>query len=120
MKITFFDTETTGTPLSYKLPPEKYPRIVSLAFVQTNEGKVFKTMHSIVRPEGFEIPEKASAIHGITTDHGFGKPQYDHLKRFLIDVVDIKTGMYDVQSYQDFHTVRDAIIYALKGAMLVS
>lgn len=69
MKITFFDTETTGTPLSYKLPPEKYPRIVSLAFVQTNEGKVFKTMHSIVRPEGFEIPESSSAIHGITTDH---------------------------------------------------
>jgi hypothetical protein len=45
---------------------------------------------------------------------------YDHLKRFLIDVVDIKTGMYDVQTYQDLHTVRDAIIYALKGAMLVA
>jgi len=56
----------------------------------------------------------------ITTDHGFGKPQYDHLKRFLIDVVDIKTGMYDVQSYQDCHTIRDAIFYALKGAMLLS
>ena len=55
----------------------------------------------------------------ISTDHGFGKPQYDHLKRFLIDVVDIKTGMYDVQAYQDLHTVRDAIVYALKGAMLV-
>lgn len=25
MKITFFDTETTGVPHSYKLPPEKYP-----------------------------------------------------------------------------------------------
>lgn len=69
MKITFFDTETTGVPHSYKLPPEQYPRIVSLAFIQTNEGKVFKSMPSIVKPEGFEIPEAASAIHGITTDH---------------------------------------------------
>ena len=56
----------------------------------------------------------------ISTDHGFGKPQYDHIKRFLIDVVDIKSGMYIVQTYQDCHTIRDAIIYALKGAMLVS
>ena len=67
----------------------------------------------------FNANYKGKRIY-ISTDHGFGKPQYDHLKRFLIDVVDIKTGMYDVQTYQDLHTVRDAIIYALKGAMLVS
>lgn len=67
----------------------------------------------------FNANYKGKRIY-ISTEHGFGKPQYGHLKRFLIDVVDIKTGMYDVQSYQDCHTVRDAIIYALKGAMLVS
>jgi hypothetical protein len=67
----------------------------------------------------FNANYKGKRIY-ISTDHGFGKPQYDHLKRFLIDVVDIKTGMYDVQSYQDCHTIRDAIIYALKGAMLVA
>ena len=69
MKITFFDTETTGVPHSYKLPPEQYTRIGYTAFIQTNKGKVFKSMPSIVKPEGFEIPEAASAIHGITTDH---------------------------------------------------
>jgi len=67
----------------------------------------------------FNANYKSKRIY-ITTDHGFGKPQYNHLKRFSIDVVDIKTGMYDVQSYQDCHTIRDAIIYALKGAMLVA
>ncbi len=66
----------------------------------------------------FNANYKGKRIY-ISTDHGFGKPQFPHLKRFLIDVVDIKTGMYDVQSYQDCHTIRDAIIYALDGAMLV-
>ena len=56
----------------------------------------------------------------ITTDHGFGKPTYAHLKRFLIDVVDIKTGMYDVNTYEDCHNMHDAIRYALKGALLLS
>jgi hypothetical protein len=55
-----------------------------------------------------------------TTDHGFGKPKYDHLKRFYIYVVDIKTGMYDVQTHEDFHTINDAIRYALKGSCLIS
>jgi len=55
----------------------------------------------------------------ISTNHGFGKPKYNHLKRYNIDVVDISTGMIDVQSYEDFHTMRDAIRYALKGACLI-
>lgn len=67
----------------------------------------------------FEATYKGKRIY-ISTNHGFGKPKYDHLKRFNIDVIDIKTGMYDVQSYQDFHTINDAIIYAVKGACLVS
>lgn len=69
MLITFFNTETTGVPHSYKLPPEQYPRIVSLAFIQTNEGKVFKTMKAIVKPEGFRVPEDSTKIHGITHAH---------------------------------------------------
>ena len=56
----------------------------------------------------------------ISTNHGLGKPKYDHLNRYNIDVVDIATGMKDVQSYKDFHTIKDAILYALKGACLLS
>lgn len=54
----------------------------------------------------------------ITKDHGFGKPKYPQLSRFSIDVVDIKTGMYDVETYQDFEHIDEAIKYALTGAML--
>ena len=36
----------------------------------------------------------------------------------MIDVVDIKTGMYDVQTYHDCLTLKDAISLALKGACL--
>lgn len=66
----------------------------------------------------FNANYKGKRIY-ISTEHRFGKSQYDHLKRFSIDVVDIKTGMYDVQTYEDLYTMRDAIIYALNGAMLV-
>lgn len=55
----------------------------------------------------------------ISTNHGLGKPKYDHLKRYNIDVIDIKSGMYDVQSYEDLHEMRDAIRLALKGACLI-
>ena len=55
----------------------------------------------------------------ISTNHGFGKPKYEHLKRYNIDVIDIATGWKDVDSYDDFHTMKDAIRHALKGACLL-
>lgn len=55
----------------------------------------------------------------ITTEHGLGKPKLDHLTRYSIIVTDEKTGMYDVNTYQDCHTMTDAIRYALKGACLL-
>lgn len=67
----------------------------------------------------FNANYKGKRIY-ISKDHGFGKPIFPQLSRFLIDVVDIKTGMYDVQTYQDFEHIDEAIEYALKGAMLVS
>lgn len=56
----------------------------------------------------------------ISTNHGFGKPKFDHLKRYNIDVIDIESGMIDVQNYEDCHTMKDAIRYALRGACLIS
>jgi hypothetical protein len=67
----------------------------------------------------FDANYKGKRIY-ISKDHGFGKPKYPQLSRFLIDVVDIKTGMYDVQTYQDFENIDEAIEYALKGAMLIN
>ena len=70
-------------------------------------------------PDEFDATYKGKRII-ISTNHGFGKPQYNHLKRYCIDVVDIKSGMKDVDAYQDCHTMRDAIRYALIGACLIS
>lgn len=67
----------------------------------------------------FNANYKGKRIY-ITTDHGFGQPEFPHLTRYLIDVVDIKAGMYDVESYQDLHEIRSSIIYALKGACLLN
>lgn len=66
----------------------------------------------------FTAKYKGKLIY-ITSIHGLGKPQYEHLTRFNIDVKDIKTGMLDVQSYEDCHEIRDAIRKALEGACLL-
>lgn len=68
--------------------------------------------------DNFDATYKGKRIT-ITTDHGFGKPKYNHLKRYCIDVWDIMSGMKDVDSWQDFHTMKDAIRYALIGACLI-
>jgi len=70
-------------------------------------------------PELFNANYKGKRIY-ISTDHGFGKPKYDHLKRYNIDVLDIKSDMYDVQTYEDHHTMEDAIRSALKGCCLLT
>lgn len=53
----------------------------------------------------------------VTTNHGHGKPKYDHLQRYDITVTD-ERGCYLVNDWQDKHEIRYAIIYALEGAEL--
>ena len=65
----------------------------------------------------FEARYKGKRIY-ITANHGHCKQKENHLNRYDIDVID-DSGMYDVQTYEDLHTMRDAIIYALKGACLI-
>ncbi len=68
--ILVFDTETTGLA-EFKLPPEhdRQPRLVQLgAILYDKDYKVMAEVNLIARPENFEIPTKASDIHGITTE----------------------------------------------------
>jgi len=69
-------------------------------------------------PSDFFATYKGKQI-SISTSHELGKPNYEHLKRYSIDVVDIRTGMFDVQTYSDCYSMRDAIREALKGACLI-
>lgn len=67
----FFDTETTGVPKRYNAPVsdvENYPRLVQLGFVVTNGREILLEQEFIIKPVGFEIPEQASAVHGISTE----------------------------------------------------
>ena len=83
-------------------------------------GLIIQNRNIVVHTENdFDATYKGKNIV-ISTDHGFGKPKYDHLKRFNIYVVDIPSGMYDVQSYEDFYEIRDAIRYALIGSLLLT
>ena len=68
--ILVFDTETTGF-VDFHMPPdhECQPHLVQLAAILIDDaGSERATMSVIVKPDGYEIPEKASAVHGITTD----------------------------------------------------
>ena len=67
--ILFFDTETTGFP-DWKLPlsHEKQPHIVQLAAQLCDEyGRMLAEM-CVVIDNDVDIPEKASAVHGITRE----------------------------------------------------
>ena len=87
----FFDTETTGVPMDYDLPARftrNWPRLVQLAWIVTDEdGNTLKEGNEIIRPEGFDIPEDAVSVHGITTEKAMqdGKPLQDVIRDFLHD-----------------------------------
>lgn len=70
----------------------------------------------------FHASYKGKSIY-VSSKHGFGKARYDHLTRFYIYVTNVKTEIHDVDiyvdCYEDFHNIRDAIIFALKGACLI-
>lgn len=84
--ILFFDTETNGLPYSWSAPLEElenWPRLVQLAWLRYNEdGQEISRGNEIVYPEGFDIPEEASAIHGITVERAMDEGKY------LVDVMD--------------------------------
>ena len=55
----------------------------------------------------------------VTTNHGFGEPKCKNLKRFNIEVIHLESGMYDNDTWEDHHDIKDAINSALKGAALL-
>lgn len=66
----FLDTETTGLPKNYNAPQDdlqNWPRLVQLAIILSDDqGNLVYEDDFIIKPEGFNIPQEASNIHGIT------------------------------------------------------
>ena len=72
--VLFLDTETTGIPdrsAKWDTDFADYPHVVQLAWLHG-----FKVENHIIRPEGWEIPEDAKQVHGITTEYALehGEP----------------------------------------------
>lgn len=84
----FFDTETTGLPSGPKSDYHKWPRIVQIAWLLIDEDEDVKSKNNyIIRPDGFNIPERVIKIHGITMKRAFeeGVPVDYVLRKFLMD-----------------------------------
>ena len=90
----FFDTETTGLPKDYNAPAkntDNFPRVVQLAWVLiSDQQERIASGNHIIKPEGFEIPEESSKIHGITQVIALekGEPLKDVLKTFAKAIID--------------------------------
>lgn len=66
----------------------------------------------------FNAKYKGKEIY-ISSEHGFGKAIGKNQTRFCVNVIDIKTGMKDVDSYGDFSDIKEAIEYALNGSCIM-
>lgn len=72
--VLFLDTETTGIPdraAKWDSDYMDYPHVVQIAWLHG-----CKAENHIIRPDGWEIPEDAQAVHGITTEYALehGEP----------------------------------------------
>ena len=69
--ILFYDTETTGFPLGEPSDDPRQPHIVQVCawLVDPETRKPVASIDLIVKPDGWEIPQKVIDIHGITNEH---------------------------------------------------
>lgn len=83
-----FDSETNGMPL-WKEPSESegQPHLVQLAalLVDANSREIKEQMDVIIRPDGWEIAQEMTDIHGITNEQAMdeGIPEPEALDMFI-------------------------------------
>lgn len=85
----FFDTETTGLPQSMKIDPihvHLWPHIAQIAWAEySQQGILIQERVSIIKPEGYHIPEESTKIHHITHQKAIeeGRPLEAVLRHFM-------------------------------------
>jgi DNA polymerase-3 subunit alpha len=96
----FVDTETTGLPArrfahSYT-EQDVWPRVVSISWaIFQAKDQTLKHVYHIIQPCGFIIPDDATKIHGITTEHALanGRPLSQVLQELTADVKSHKPSL---------------------------
>lgn len=83
--VLFLDSETTGVPdrsWNWDTDFEKYPHVVQLAWMHG-----CKMESHIILPEGWEIPQESTEIHGITMERALreGEPFAAVIDMFIQD-----------------------------------
>lgn len=83
-----FDTETTGLPVwSEPSGGENQPHLVEIAakLVDINTKEVLGQVNTIIKPNGWIIPEEVIAVHGITNEvaNEQGRDEKEVLLEFL-------------------------------------
>ena len=101
MRVLCFDSETTGLP-DWKQPSEAphQPHLVQLAAIladETPEGWTeISSFYGLVKPEGWEIPQEMTDIHGISQERAMllGMPERRVAAIFwhLFGVADLLVG----------------------------
>jgi DNA polymerase III epsilon subunit-like protein len=72
MRIVVFDTETTGLPQDRRAPPsetDKWPYIVQISHIVYDvdtQTIADAADHLVALPDGVDLPEASSKVHGIT------------------------------------------------------
>jgi DNA polymerase III epsilon subunit-like protein len=65
------DCETTGLPRNWKAPIsdiENWPRVIQIAWsLYDGRDRHLESAAHLILPEGFDIPEEAQRVHGIST-----------------------------------------------------
>ncbi len=62
-----FDSETDGLPARGEVVTSpSYPHIVELVGLLLDDDREVASFSLVVRPDGWEIPDEAAAVHGIT------------------------------------------------------
>lgn len=94
MTLLILDTETAGLPGDYRAPytdTANWPRLVQVAWAIYIGQELVVGRSRLVRPDGWEIPAAATAVHGITTAQALaeGLPLAD----VLIEVADAVTAV---------------------------
>lgn len=87
-KVIVLDTETTGLVSSkLSLTDRAQPHIVQLSALQYSlpDARVEQSISLIAKPDGWEIPQEAEKVHGISTEFAKanGQKEFDVLKTFL-------------------------------------